>query len=81
LSYEAKDENDFNITIELEYKDNNFQNCKIIRKYESLSFESVPKEKLSLYINNELKNFSVEEWNDYINKTFPKEISTFFFFD
>jgi len=81
LSYEAKDENDFSITIELEYKDNDFQDCKIIRKYESVSFDSVPKEKLSLYINNDLKNFTTEEWNDYINKTFPKEISTFFFFD
>lgn len=81
LSYEAKDENDFSITIELEYKDNDFQDCKIIRKYESVSFDSVPKQKLSLYINNDLKNFTDEEWNDYINKTFPKEISTFFFFD
>lgn len=81
LSYEAKDENDFSISIELEYKDNNFQNCKIIRKYEASSYESVPKEKLSLYINDDLKNFTLEEWNDYINKTFPKEISTFFFFD
>lgn len=81
LSYEAKDENDFSITIELEYKDNDFQDCKIIRKYESVSFDSVPKQKLSLYINGDLKNFTDEEWNDYINKTFPKEISTFFFFD
>ena len=40
----------WSINIELEYKDNNFQNCKIIRKYEASSYESVPKEKLSLYI-------------------------------
>lgn len=81
LNYEAKDENDFSISIEIEYKDNNFQICKIIRKYESSSFDSVPKEKLSMYINNQLQDFTLDEWNDYINKTFPKEISTFFFFD
>ena len=81
LNYEAKDENDFSISIEIEFKDNNFQTCKIVRKYESSSFDSVPKEKLSMYINNQLQDFTLEEWNDYINKTFPKEISTFFFFD
>jgi len=81
LNYEAREENDYTIKIELEYIDNNFQTCKIIRKYESFWLDSNPKEILNLYINNEFKNFSIEEWSDYINKTFPKEISAFFFFD
>lgn len=81
LNYDAKDDNDFSISIELEYKDNNFQDCKIIRKYFSTSFDLKPKEVLEFYIDNNLQNFTIEEWNNYLNKTFPKEISNFFFFD
>lgn len=81
LNYDAKDDNDFSISIELEYKDNNFQDCKIIRKYFSSSFDLKPKEILEFYIDDNLQNFTIEEWNNYLNKTFPKEIANFFFFD
>lgn len=81
LNYDSKEEEDFTIEIDLEYKDNDFKNCKISRRYESADFDSTLKETLKFYVNNELKNHSIEEWDDYINKTFPKEIANFFFFD
>jgi len=81
LNYDSKNNWDYSLTIEIEYKDNNFQMCKIIRKYTSQSFDWSIKESLSLFINWTIKDFNSEQWTDYLNKTFPKEISNFFFFD
>ena len=81
LNYEARDEWDLAMEIILEYKDNDFKVCKIKRKYSSFSFDWTYKEAIEFSVNWERKLLNSEEWNDYLNKTFPKEISNFFFFD
>lgn len=81
LNYEAKDEWDLTMRIELEYKDNDFRICNIKRKYSSNSLDWLYKEAIEFSIDWEKKVLNPEEWNDYLNKTFPKEISSFFFFD
>ena len=81
LNYEARDEWDLAMEIILEYKDNDFKVCSIKRKYSSFSFDWTYKEAIEFSVNWERKLLNSEEWNDYLNKTFPKEISNFFFFD
>lgn len=81
LNYEAKDEWDLSISMELEYKDNDFRRCNIKRTYVSNTFEWVPKETIQFTVDWEIKVMNAEEWGDYLNSTFPKEISSFFFFD
>lgn len=81
LNYEARDIEDFNLDLSIEYFDNDFNACKIIRKYSAASRDSVPIEKMDLYIGWEKQDFTPEVWDDYLNKNFPKEISNFFFFD
>lgn len=81
LNYDARSENDFSMQITLEYNDNDFSPCKIVRTYEWLHDWSIPKAKLELYISWELQDPSPELWDDYLNKNFPKEVSNFFFFD
>lgn len=81
LNYESRDEWDYSIFIEIEFRDNNFQTCSIVRNYISNWIDGNLKETLELYINWSKKEFNNEEWKDYLNKTFPKEISNFFFFD
>lgn len=81
LNYESIEDRDYSIYIEIEYKDNDFNICNIKRKYEAVSADSVPKETIIFSVGWKIQNLSPEEWNDYLNKTFPKEISNFFFFD
>lgn len=81
LNYEAINKEDFNLELSIEYRDNEFNDCRINRKYTSSDQNTVPNEKLELFIWSQKQDFTPEVWDDYLNKNFPREISNFFFFD
>lgn len=81
LNYEAINKEDFNLELSIEYRDNEFNDCRINRKYTSSDHNTVPNEKLELFIWSQKQDFTPEVWDDYLNKNFPREISNFFFFD